>query len=374
MRKRNFWKFAIKGVNQEKVLNELSKKFNIFDYKRLDKTHSEFKTSYRFGRAIENYIQNKHFEILSIEKKGILNLFFNGVISFGLLAGFLIGGFFCFIQNLFVRRVEVWGNEKTSESEIVAVVKSKIGNGFKGNMNLKEIENEVYCSFSNLSFVSVVLVGQTIVVNLKEEIIPDEISGSFDPICSEYDGKITKINLVQGTLAVKNGEIVKKGQILVYPFVQNSNGSQMPVKPKATIEADLWIEGKMIHNSYYQINYRTGKQTTENEVYLGKLKIYQKKSENKFDQFEQETEVKALSNNNILPFTLKTKTYFETATRVVEENFESVKESVILKARQNALQKIDDCDIIKAEDFIIRQAGNISEVTYIITISKNIGG
>lgn len=370
---KSFWKFEIKGLNQERFINNISKKFKIFDYNRENKEYASFKVNYLSGKKVENELKESGFEILSIEKRGIY-IFFNRTISYGLLLGLVLGFTGYFVQSLFVRKIEVWGNEKLKEKEIVEVVKKKIGNGYKGSIQTKQIENAVYSSFSNLSFVSVAIIGQTVVVNIKEEIIPDEMAESFDAFYSPYDGKITKIELIQGTLAVKVGDIVKSGDMLVYPYIQNSNNVNMPVKPIAKIEMESWIQGIEAHNSFYKENYRTGRQTTENEVYLGKLTLYHQQASGTFSNFETETSVKELNKNNILPLTLKTTTYYEIKERVVEESFEQVKENIILKAKENALQKVDNCDIIKSEDYVIRQSGNITTVTYIFTVTKIIGG
>ena len=371
---KNFCLFEIKGLNQEKNLNKLLKHFNIFEYQRLRKDKANFKTSYFSGEKIKKELIGMGYEVLKFEKKGILNLFFNGIISYGLLCGLFIGLFLCFFQANFVRNVEVWGNEKIDQKEIITLVKEKIGSGFKANINTKQIENGVYSAFSNLSFVSVAIVGQTLVVNVKEEIIPEEMKGVFEPLISQVDGKITSIELVQGTLAVEKGKIIQIGDVLVYPYVINSSGEKLPVKPVAKIVADVWIDGEEIHNSVLEYACRTGRKITENEVYLGKLLIYKKSAEIIFQSYETEDETSLLSKNSILPLVLKTKTYYETEKNVIEESFQDVKEDVILKARGKALQKLDNCDIIKEENYTIRQAGNLTMVNYVFTVSKSIGG
>ena len=371
---KSFCQFEIKGLNQERTFNELSKRYKIFDYERKSKEVALFKTSFFSGKKVQKELLGQGFEILSLKRKGFLNFFFNSVISYGLIAGMCLGFAFCFVQASFIRKIEVWGNQNIEDVAVIQVVSKNIGSGLKSKIDTKKIENEVYASFSNLSFVSVAVVGQTIILNIKEEIVPDEMKGDFKPIYSGDYGRITNINLIQGTLAVTVGDIVREGQVLVYPYILNSSGVQMPVKPVAKIEADVWIEEQASHNSYYIESYKTGKTLTKNEVYLGKLKIYEKEVENRFSSFEVEEESEILDKNNILPFVLKTTTYFETSTRVIEESFDSVKDKIISKARENALQKIEDCDIIKSENFTIKQAGNITNVSYVITISKDIGG
>ena len=132
--------------------------------------------------------------------------------------------------------------------------------------------------------------------------------------------------------------------------------------------------GEETHNSFVKETYKTGKKQVQNEIFLGKLKIYEKTILNKFENYEKVEECKVLTKNNVIPFILKTTTYFELATRIIETDFEDVKENIISKARANALQKVETCDIIKNERQTVKTAGNLTTVSYIITVSRNIGG
>ena len=371
---RNYCKFEIKGLNQESFFNELSKSFKIYDIERIAKDHSFFKVKIFHFQKVEKELINHGFEILSIKKAGILLKLFKIITSYGLIVGIVFGFTLFFVQSLFIRKIEVWGNENLQVSQIESVVKKNIGSGFKGKINTEKLENSIYSSFSNLSFVSVSIVGQTVVVNIKEEIIPEEMKGNFLPLVSQFDAIITDIKLIQGTLCVSVGDIIQAGQTLVLPYIINSNGEEMPVKAVANITADVWLTGQETHNSYVKETYKTGEKTTKNEIYIGKLKIYEKYTDNKFKSFEVVEESKILTKNNLFPFTLKETTYYETATRVIESNFLDVKDEIISKARANALQKISSYDIIKSERKTIKQVGNLTTVNYIITVSRNIGG
>ena len=370
---KNFVMFEIKGYNQEKFFNTLSKEYAIFDIKREDKERSFFKVKASDEKRVTAEIKENGFEILAIKREGFVFKIRKVLLSYGIIAGIIFGFLFYIIQGLFIRNIEVWGNEKINDSEIIEFIDDNIGNKLKKNVNSKELENKIFNNFDGLSFVSVAIIGQTIIVNIKEEIIPDEMKGNFQPIYSQYDALITEIELIQGTICVKVGDIIEKGEILVQPYIINSSGEQMPVKPLANIKADVWVVGEEIHNSSYQEVYRTGKKIVNNQVFLGALSIYKKQTENPFESFEVMIEEKKLVQNNLLPFKLQTTTYYQTEKREVNQSFEEVKQEVVSKARKKVLQKIEDCDIIKKEHTVIRECGNLTTVSYIITITKNIG-
>src|SRR5699024_8221798 len=92
-----------------------------------------------------------------------------------------------------------------------------------------------------------------------EAVLPEEMQGSFQPIVSDYDGMITHINLIQGTPNVKVGDIVQKGDVLVYPYVADGEGQVMPVLPRAEIKADVWLSENEVFYEYQIKQERTGR-------------------------------------------------------------------------------------------------------------------
>ena len=57
-----------------------------------------------------------------------------------------------------------------------------------------------------------------------------------------------------------------------------------------------------------------------------------------------------------------------------KELYKEVKTDLILKAKEKALQKLKEYDIIKEEKTVLKQVGNITNLTYLITVKRNIGG
>ena len=370
---KNYAEFEIKGLNQERFFNEFSSNLKIFDLLRINNSTSRFKVSYFSYKKAKSIILESGFEILSEKKAGFFHKVISKFFSYGLVLGIVLGFAFCITTNLFVKKIEVWGNEKVEDYQIVSFLKESVKDWRKNRIDVKEIEKHVYDHFSCFSFVSVAVYGQTLIVNVKEEIIPEEMAEKFDAIYSKYDGIITDISLVQGTLCVHVGDIVKKGQKLVEPFVTGSNGQVIPIKPQADIMADIWIVEQECHNCSYEAIFQTGNKITVNEIYLGNLKIYEKKMENLYENFEIEEYEEILNKNNILPLKLKTITYYETEKKQIEEPFEEVQEQICEKTKQKALQKVEDYDIIKKEKQSIKTVGNLTFVSYTITVNKNIG-
>ena len=94
----------------------------------------------------------------------------------------------------------------------------------------------------------------------------------------------------------------------------------------------------------------------------------------KFTDYEFEESVEYFSKNNILPLKISRKKYFEIEYLTINQNFEEVREEKLAEARQNALIYLQESEIIKEENYIIKSTGGITTVSYILTVQKNIGG
>ena len=371
---KSFCRFEVKVLRAEKFINEISSSFLICDIEKKEGNIISFKANPRQSKNIKKYLAKKEIQVLGIYKKGAYYSFLKTLTSWGIITGVVLGSIFFFVQTHFIKQVEIWGDGIINEQEIVDFIAPKVINIAKQKIDTKELEVEIYDTFDNLSFVSVAIVGQTVIVNIKKEINPVEMEGEFISIKAKEDGKITDIDLIQGTLCVQVGDIVKKGDDLVLPYIMNSQGEKQNIIPKAKILADVWIISEVQHNSYYKENYRTGEKIIKNEVMLYGLEIYDNKKENTFENFDTVIKDKKISQNNILPLILRETTYYELAERVVEKKFEDVKEEILEECKRNNLQKISDCEIIKNENTIIKEAGNITTVVYTIVVNRNIGG
>ena len=66
------------------------------------------------------------------------------------------------------------------------------------------------------------------------------------------------------------------------------------------------------------------------------------------------------------------KTYYETQEQIINNDFESDKENLISQCREIALQKINECDIIKKEKVSISRNAGIVHVKVVLELEKDI--
>lgn len=372
MKLRNYHFFEIKGLNQERLFNNLSQKFEIFEINRLEKNRCTFKVKYFDGPKVKKILLGEGYEILTHKKAGFLNQMAIFCTSYGLIAGIAISVLIYAVQSPYIQKIEVWGVENSAE--IAQYVESNLPSKNKNRINVADIEHMINYNFDNISFVSGAIVGQSLVINVKNEIVPPEMESEFAPIVAEYDGVITDISLIQGTLRVQVGDIVQKGQILVEGYVINSSGESFNIQPKATIYMDIWVEGEATHFDEQIVTYRTGAKVTHVSVTLFGAEFYTNGVECTFEQYESERAVQNLSHNNLLPFKVIKTTYYELQSQTIVSTFDEKREQVIEQARENCLQKLQGCEIIKNENYRIIQAAGSTTVKYVITANLLVSG
>ncbi len=364
--------FFVHSLNQEKLLNGLAKITPLSDVCRISKTDFSFKCSFFACGKVEKFLKEQNVEIKQIKNFGLLSKLEHLSSSVGMICALVLFFLFFVIQSQFVWRFEVGGTENLSKNEIVCFVKENFSNN-KHKIDTKLVEKAVLDNFEKVSFASCVVRGQTLIINIKEKVSPSEMQGNFEPIVAKKNGKITKIELVSGTLAVKVGDFVKEGDVLVNPYVVDASGQVRQVEARAKIEADVYNEASVDHYEKFVEIKRTGRTSQSSEISLFGLKIYSFAEENNFKMFESEFEDVDLSKNLILPFKMRKTTFFELEENVIISNFEDVADEYVSKAKEKALEKCENCDTIKEEFHTIRHLSGVTIVNFCVVTQEEIG-
>lgn len=369
----NLVRVKVKGLNQERAFTKLSKSVSILKLERSDKQICEMEIQEKDFKKTKDFLLTNHFEILEVKRSGPSYQLKRLLCSYGLISALLLCCCLYFAQLSFVWQIKVYGVDKLDAGVVSSYVASQLDSRMKKNIHTEKIEIALKDNFNRISSVSAAIIGQSLVVHIYEAVLPDEMAGQFTPITSEYDCKISDIELIQGTLAVKVGDIVRKGDVLVEPYIIDSQGQKREVKAMAKIQADVWLVGSSEHSDSYYKTVRTGEKTVTSEVLLLGLNIYSYTKQCPYDNYETEESIQDLSKHNLLPFKLKKITYHEIKTELVELSFDACREQKIAEAREKTLIFLRESEIIKAENYTIKEAGGIHVVQYVITVSREIG-
>lgn len=374
---KNRCQFKIKGFNQERNLNKLCQNAKILEFQRKEYGISTLTCSIFEEKKVEKMLVSLNFEILEKKHFGLLYSLKKLVLSYGIVLGVIIGLFTCFFSQHYVLKFEINGLETITKSQVVEILNQENINIFtpKRNIKTKEISKKISHKLENVSLASVILKGNTLVVSIKEKVVNDEYEnlGNFEAIVASDDAIITNIELIQGTVNVKVGDTVKKGQVLVEPYIIDSSGQQRKVRPQAKIEARVFKTFKTQHYESKLENVRTGNSVICSEISVFGLKLFSN-SGNTFENYEVEEKKICISKNNILPIYKTTYVFYELKPQIIEQPFEECKEKIFADTRQKALQYFQDCDIIEDEHFNITKKDAKIEIEYVVEVTKRIDG
>ena len=129
-----------------------------------------------------------------------------------------------FTLSKFIWNIEVIGNEKINDDEIIQIANEnnlKIGK-FKNKVDTKKIINKLRLERDDIAWIGIEIKGTNAIIKIvesipKPNIIDDE---EFCNIVATKDAIIKKISAQNGTPVVKEGEIVKKGTVLIAGWLE----------------------------------------------------------------------------------------------------------------------------------------------------------
>lgn len=370
MRMKSLLNIEIFGLNQEKIFNKFSEAgIEIFDLVRTSHSTAFFSITPNNLKKVQSILNENQIKIKKIKKQGFIKLSSAILLRLGILVGFCLSILLLIISNYFIINIKIYGNENLKTEEILNFLKEKNVNSLvlKNSIQSDELEISMLENFNEISMVSIVKKGATLLVNIKEKI--PENSLEFENIVSEYNGRIIDINLVSGTPKKKAGDIIKIGDILVEGYFLNSHNEKVKINPQAEIKAEIWFEEKIIHYDKKIVSEYTGNEIKLRTVSVWGLELFSNFTGKTFDKFEIESSYIKLKNV-ILPFTVKYSIIKE--IKIYEKTclFEDVKDNLINECKQKALQKIGINDIIKNEKCTITPGAGFTVVSYLMIVEK----
>lgn len=354
----SFARLNVKGLNLTNLINTcINEDITLLNLDKRNSREIEFSLSDKDLNKFRK-INTSSLEV-SFVSSSLKNKFIHFIIyRMGLIIGIIASLIFMFFMQNRLININVYGNTSINKDEIVAKINDFGLKKFSTmNFNNQDLENYLAQSL-DLSFVSVITKGNTLIINVKEE-LPD-ISESYLPITAEYNMIIKDIKVFSGTSTKKVGDIVYAGDILVEPY-EILSGDKLKVAPCAEITGDVFFSEKYMFYNEEEVTIKTGKsKVIESDISLGKIKIFKDSKENVFENYEIK-EQKSCVSSYFLPINIKKVVAYETKKEVVSHNFDEEKETIINDLKAKVYKKVPKNCKIESEDIRISATnyGNI---------------
>lgn len=370
----------VEGYFVEKFINICNKqKIFLWNLKRSKTTIIYTNVSIKDFKKLKPIAQKTKCKIKIKSKKGLPFIFNKYKKRKIFVIGLAMVLITIFTLSKFIWNIEVIGNEKINADEIIQIANEnnlKIGK-FKNKVDTKKIINKLRLERDDIAWIGIEIKGTNAIIKIvesipKPNIIDDE---EFCNIVATKDAIIKKISAQNGTPVVKEGEIVKKGTVLIAGWLEGKYTGTRYVHATGSVQGKVWYTQKERIYFKQQKKEQTGNVENKYSLNINNFKINFNKGVSKFknyDTIETNKKVKLFSNF-YLPIELIKITNTEVNITDITYTLEEAKNIGIEKAKQELNNKIENLNNILSIQINDSQTSEYIEVEVTYEMLENIG-
>ena len=370
----------VEGYFVEKFINICNKqKIFLWNLKRSKTTIIYANVSIKDFKKLKPIAQKTKCKIKIKSKKGLPFIFNKYKKRKIFVIGLAMVLITIFTLSKFIWNIEVIGNEKINADEIIQIANEnnlKIGK-FKNKVDTKKIINKLRLERDDIAWIGIEIKGTNAIIKIvesipKPNIIDDE---EFCNIVATKDAIIKKISAQNGTPVVKEGEIVKKGTVLIAGWLEGKYTGTRYVHATGSVQGKVWYTQKERIYFKQQKKEQTGNVENKYSLNINNFKINFNKGVSKFknyDTIETNKKVKLFSNF-YLPIELIKITNTEVNITDITYTLEEAKNIGIEKAKQELNNKIENLNNILSIQINDSNTSEYIEVEVTYEMLENIG-
>ena len=370
----------VEGYFVEKFINICNKqKIFLWNLKRSKTTIIYANVSIKDFKKLKPIAQKTKCKIKIKSKKGLPFIFNKYKKRKIFVIGLAMVLITIFTLSKFIWNIEVIGNEKINADEIIQIANEnnlKIGK-FKNKVDTKKIINKLRLERDDIAWIGIEIKGTNAIIKIvesipKPNIIDDE---EFCNIVATKDAIIKKISAQNGTPVVEEGEIAKKGTVLIAGWLEGKYTGTRYVHATGSVQGKVWYTQKERIYFKQQKKEQTGNVENKYSLNINNFKINFNKGVSKFknyDTIETNKKVKLFSNF-YLPIELIKITNTEVNITDITYTLEEAKNIGIEKAKQELNNKIENLDNILSIQINDSQTSKYIEVEVTYEMLENIG-
>lgn len=352
-------RLKIYGVNINKLFKLLKKNdIEMFDIVRQDHKTIYFTTYCNKQKKLIALLSNMCYNINVEEYYGTKKL-----INFlSKRLGYVIGSIVFLISivcsNFFVTNINIYGTTTLSQNNITQFLKQEgVTNGtFIAKLDPENLSMILANQFEEISLVSVIKKGTTLVINIKEKQSLDKTEQNFDNFIASKSGEVLEISVIEGTAKVKVGDSFKQGDVLIAGGFIDIHGNVVNCHAQGKVKAKIQYTAQLNFENVATIFKRTGKSITNSSYSFLGWTFKDKQSIVPFEHYEKQEYSTTLFHNNFLPIKAHYVKFFETAPVKIEQDFQQQKNELLNQAQKQAVS------LVPKNEQIINQFEEIVEV------------
>ncbi|MFW6305811.1 MAG: sporulation protein YqfD [Bacillota bacterium] len=304
---------------------------NIWNLKRIRHDYYRaciYKSDFNKLRAI---LRKRKCHVKILNKYGFPFLLLKVRRRFFLLIGIIIFLAIFYFGSSFLWFYKFEGLDNISADEIKMILEEEgISRGIlKKEVDTDFIENIIKQKINRIAWINVEWHGTQLYFDIVEKKLYDKSSGGN--IISTRDGVITELIVLKGQAAVREGDTVNKGQVLIV----SNNGNETA---RGIVKANVWYDAYGEGILYKERILSTGRLRTYWGFRIGSYSFWLSNINSPFREYKRRLEIKKIRlwRNIIFPLELLKEEHYEIVLLKEKKN----EQLALHSARQDAMRKI----------------------------------
>ena len=373
-------RISIEGYFVERFINLcMQKNILLWNSKRKKSTLVYTCMSMKDFKKIKTIAKQTKCRVKIEEKKGLPFVFHQykkRKIFFLLLLCIWIG---IMILSQFIWNIEITGNETIPTEELRRTIESEgltIGI-WKNKIQTKEIINQIRLDRDDVAWVGISIKGTNAIVKIveadqKPEMIQED---EYCNMIATKAGIIVKVNALNGTPLVKEGDTVKQGTILIGGWLEGKYTGMRYVHANGSVQAKVWYEQTETISLKQVKKERTGNAETKYSVNLNNFQINLYKTLSKFEKYDTIKEIKKIKlfSDFYLPIAIEKITNYEVKEEAMAYSKEEAIAQGVEKAKQALDQQIEEKEAIQNTYIHYQETEDAVEVKVTYEVLEEIG-
>ena len=362
---RGYYTVIVEGLDTESFLNYLIRnKIYVYNVNRIEKSKIQFNIDRENFRKLKKIHRSNKFNIKVKKQTGIPFIAqriytYRGMVICAIISLIILMSTSQFVTDVYITAPE--GIDKTALKKELYIQGVKPG-VYKKSIDRKIVRENIMVKFNQIAYVSINVKGTNVFVNItkKDESQNSEENSNYCNIIATKDGIIEKVVPRSGEAIVEEGDIVKKGDVLV-------NGANTSALPE--VWATTFYEAKKSSNYIDIKNQRTDK---KKKVYT--ISFYDKKFKIlrniKYKDYEIENKTHELKlGDYTFPIKLTVSTFYEVKKVENKIDVEKIKEELSIAV----LKELDYTIPVSARIVDSKDKYNVNKsmVEYIVTVTTS---
>lgn len=267
----------LQGLGAEKQLTYLQQQgYTLYDIKRINLRTIEFGFLQKESASILTYLTERGFTCDPLPIRGTARKLQSLINQTPLLCFILCAVFAVSLSMRFVWRIDING-AGAYIGEVRAFLKENNLHAGRAiaSIDLKTVKDALTHRLPRVAWVHTSIQGMTLRIDVIQGVPapPIETDGANGSVVARCDGIIQSIAVYAGTAAVKPGDTVRTGDILIHGYERGTNEQMMPVHARGSVTACTYIKSTAAVSAEAFSMQRTGRSAEISVLHLPFLQL-----------------------------------------------------------------------------------------------------